>query len=109
MKHMISHRVLGYHDSYVVLKIRLLKEVIRVFKIGGSTSSITSTSLPLCAALSKIISISCSEGDSKKIVNRKVFCILGCSSLDFRSVYTLLPCDFCVVLSTLEIVGWILV
>lgn len=107
LKHVISHRLLGYNGSYVVLKICLLKEEIRVFKFGGSTSGITSTSLPLCAALSKNISISCWEEDSKQFVNREVFCIHGCHSLDFRSMYTLLPYDFCVVLSTLEIVGWI--
>lgn len=35
MRHVISHRVLGYNDSYMILKICLLKEEIRVFKIEG--------------------------------------------------------------------------
>lgn len=84
-------RVLGYNDSYMILKMCLLKEEIRVFKIGWSASGITSTSLPLRAALSKNIRFSCWEGDSKRFVNREVFCILGWSSLDFKSLYTLLP------------------
>lgn len=39
--------------------------------------------LPLCAALPKIIRISCWEEDSKRFVNREGFCVLVSSSLDF--------------------------